>query len=78
MNRVSMAILLTVAAVAGCASNQSSRVYTHNQAMTSWDVDYGAVKQIQDIKIEGDRRTLGHIGGGWLRNGPRGRQRFRQ
>lgn len=66
MNRAFLAILLTVATLAGCASSQSSRVYSRDQAMTSWDVDYGAVKQIQDVKIEGDRRTLGRVGGGFI------------
>lgn len=66
MNRAFLAILLSVAILAGCANSPSSRVYSRNQAMTSWDVDYGAVKQIQDVKIEGDRRALGRIGGGFI------------
>lgn len=66
MNRVSMAILVTALTLAACAGSQSSRVYTSTQAMTAWDVDYGAVKQIQDVKIEGDRRALGRIGGGYI------------
>ncbi len=66
MSRTTVAMLLAVAILAGCASGASNRVYPRNQTMKAWTVEYGAITQIQDVTIEGEATQLGRVGGGFI------------
>jgi outer membrane lipoprotein SlyB len=65
MNKLLVA-LLSMAALGGCASSTSSNVYSRNQIMTAWDVEYGSVIGIKEVTIEGERSGLGAAGGGYI------------
>jgi len=62
---VSTAMLVVVGAT-GCTLPSRGDVYSRNETRQAWDVRYGEVTDIDPVTIEGQRTSLGRIGGGYV------------
>jgi len=62
---VSTALLVVVGAT-GCTLPSRGDVYSRNETRQAWDVRYGEVTDIDPVTIEGQRTSLGRIGGGYV------------
>jgi len=66
--KASAAVLMitVVTVLTACARTPGNRVYPRHQANTAWTIDYAAVKQVNDVTIEGTPGALGRVGGGFV------------
>jgi len=62
---VSTAMLVVVGAT-GCTLPSRGDVYSRNETRQAWDVRYGEVTDIDPVTIEGQRTSIGRIGGGYV------------
>jgi outer membrane lipoprotein SlyB len=53
-----------VAALAGCASRESSNVYKAGEAQREQTVRFGTVESVRQVQIQGQRSQVGTVGGG--------------
>lgn len=58
-----IALLLVVAALAGCASSLSGAAYSRDQARQVEEVRMATVESVRDIKIEGTKTPIGTAAG---------------
>lgn len=58
--------LLSVAGAAGCTLPSRGDVYSREDTRKAWDVRYGEVTDVDPVTIEGQRTSLGRIGGGYI------------
>ncbi len=47
----------------GCASSKSGQVYTRDQTREAQQVEYGTVKEVRTVKIEGTKSAVGAFSG---------------
>ena len=59
-----LCLLLTVLALAGCASSKSGDVYTRDQARREQTVRMGVVESVREVLMEGTKSPAGTIAGG--------------
>jgi outer membrane lipoprotein SlyB len=52
------------AALAGCASRESSNVYKSSEAQREQTVRFGTVESVREVQIQGQRSQVGTVGGG--------------
>ena len=65
MKKIIAALLIvTTAAMSGCASNMSSRDYSQATAMQKMKVELGVVDSVRDVKINGKPSPIGGMAGG--------------
>lgn len=57
------ALLLTIAALAGCASGMSGSTYTRDQARQVEDVRMATVESVREVLIEGTKSAVGTTAG---------------
>ena len=58
-NSLLVLLLLITTGLAGCASNLSGESYTRPEARTVQQVEYGSVRQLRPVKIEGTKTPIG-------------------
>jgi len=61
-----LALTLFAMLLGGCASSQSGKVYTRDQARTSHSVYYGTILRVEQVTIEGTQSGAGTLAGGAL------------
>jgi outer membrane lipoprotein SlyB len=66
MTRFILIALSSALVAGGCVSSTSGNVYPRNQTRQAWTVEEGKVSDIKEVKIEGQRTYLGHVGGGYI------------
>jgi outer membrane lipoprotein SlyB len=49
--------------LSGCASSKSGQVYTRDQTREVHQVEYGTVKEVRTVKIEGTKSAVGAFSG---------------
>jgi outer membrane lipoprotein SlyB len=52
------------ALLSSCASSRSAQVYSRDQARQEMRVNYGTVREVRDVQIEGTQSGVGAIAGG--------------
>ena len=57
-------VLITAAALAGCASRESANVYKSSEAQREQTVRFGTVESVRQVQIQGQRSQVGTVGGG--------------
>lgn len=50
--------------LSSCASSRSGQVYSRDQARQEMTVNYGTVREVRDVQIEGTQSGLGTVAGG--------------
>jgi outer membrane lipoprotein SlyB len=56
----------TLSLLCACATPSSGKIYSREEARTSWTVVEGRVSDIKPVQIEGNRSVLGTAGGGYV------------
>jgi outer membrane lipoprotein SlyB len=65
-NAAMAALGLALALAAGCTLPSRGDVYSRAETRQAWNVDYGEVVDLDEVTIEGQRTSLGRIGGGYV------------
>lgn len=63
---ICVTVLLAVLVAPGCSLPSRGDVYSRNETRQAWDVHYGEVTDVDAVIIEGQRTTLGRVGGGYV------------
>jgi outer membrane lipoprotein SlyB len=50
--------------LSACASSRSGQVYSRDQARSEMQVNYGTVKEVRNVQIEGTKSGVGAVAGG--------------
>ena len=58
-----VAVVVTALILVGCASSQSSSSYTRTQARQAQQVQYGTVRSVRQVNIEGTKSAAGAVTG---------------
>lgn len=61
-----MTSLLAAVLAAGCTLPSRGDVYSREDTRKAWDVRYGEVTDVDPVTIEGQRTSLGRVGGGYV------------
>jgi outer membrane lipoprotein SlyB len=61
---LSLFLVAGSALLSSCASSRSAQVYSRDQAREEMRVNYGTVKEVRDVQIEGTQSGVGAIAGG--------------
>ncbi len=57
-------LLATTGFLASCASSRSGQVYSRDQARQEMRVNYGTVREVREVQIEGTQSGVGAVAGG--------------
>ncbi len=67
-NKIMLTLCLILIASSGlltsCASSRSAQVYSRDQAMQEMRVNYGTVREVRAVQIEGTQSGVGAVAGG--------------
>jgi outer membrane lipoprotein SlyB len=61
---LSLLLIAGSALLSSCASSRSAQVYSRDQARQEMQVNYGTVKEVRDVQIEGTQSGVGAVAGG--------------
>jgi len=59
-------LALALGLASGCTLPSRGDVYSRAETRQAWNVDYGEVTDIDAVTIEGQRTSLGRVGGGYV------------
>jgi len=57
---------LALGLASGCTLPSRGDVYSRAETRQAWNVDYGEVVDLDEVTIEGQRTSLGRVGGGYV------------
>jgi len=57
---------LVLGIASGCTLPSRGDVYSRSETRQAWNVDYGEVVDLDQVTIEGQRTSLGRVGGGYV------------
>lgn len=57
-------LITSTGLLTSCASSRSGQVYSRDQARQEMRVNYGTVREVQTVQIEGTQSGVGAVGGG--------------
>jgi len=61
---IALVLLVGTGFLASCASSRSGQVYSRDQARQEMTVNYGTVREVRSVQIEGTKTGLGTVAGG--------------
>jgi outer membrane lipoprotein SlyB len=59
-----MALFMISSMLTACASSRSAQIYSRDQAQHEMQVNYGTVKEVRQVLIEGTKSGVGAVAGG--------------
>lgn len=61
---ISLCLVAGSALLTSCASSRSAQVYSRDQARQEMRVNYGTVREVRNVQLEGTKSGVGTIAGG--------------